>query len=74
MIVSTAILPARVRPNRVPDAGWVDLDPTNNLIHAETHITLAWGRDYGDVTPVKGVVMGGGSHTLSVVVNVATEG
>ena len=58
----------------VPDAGWVDLDPTNNLIPGETHITLAWGRDYGDVTPVKGVVLGGGSHTLSVVVNVATEG
>jgi transglutaminase-like putative cysteine protease len=58
----------------VPDAGWVDLDPTNNLIPGETHITLAWGRDYGDITPVKGVVMGGGSHTLSVVVNVATDG
>jgi len=58
----------------VPNAGWVDLDPTNNLIPGETHITIAWGRDYGDVTPVKGVVMGGGSHTLSVVVNVTTEG
>jgi transglutaminase-like putative cysteine protease len=58
----------------VPDAGWVDLDPTNNLIPGETHITLAWGRDYGDITPVKGVVMGGGSHTLSLVVNVATDG
>ncbi len=55
----------------VPEAGWVDLDPTNNLIPADTHITLAWGRDYGDVTPVKGVVMGGGAHTLSVVVDVA---
>ena len=54
----------------VPDAGWVDLDPTNNLIPGETHITLAWGRDYGDVTPVKGVVMGGGVHTLSVEVDV----
>jgi len=58
----------------VPDAGWVDLDPTNNLIPGDTHITIAWGRDYGDVTPVKGVIMGGGSHTLSVVVNVTTEG
>jgi len=54
----------------VPDAGWVDLDPTNNLIAGESHITLAWGRDYGDVTPVKGVVMGGGTHTLSVTVDV----
>jgi transglutaminase-like putative cysteine protease len=54
----------------VPDAGWVDLDPTNNLIPGESHITVAWGRDYGDVTPVKGVVMGGGAHTLSVKVDV----
>jgi len=54
----------------VPDTGWVDLDPTNNLIPGESHITLAWGRDYGDVTPVKGVVMGGGVHTLSVMVDV----
>ena len=58
----------------VPDAGWVDLDPTNNLLPDETHITLAWGRDYGDVTPVKGVVVGGGVHTLSVVVDVAAHG
>ena len=55
----------------VPDAGWVDLDPTNNLMPGENHITLGWGRDYGDVTPVKGVVMGGGIHKLSVSVDVA---
>jgi transglutaminase-like putative cysteine protease len=54
----------------VPDEGWVDLDPTNNLIPGETHILLAWGRDYGDVTPMKGVVMGGGKHTMSVQVDV----
>jgi transglutaminase-like putative cysteine protease len=54
----------------VPDYGWVDLDPTNNLLPGEAHITLAWGRDYSDVTPVKGVVMGGGVHTLSVKVDV----
>ena len=54
----------------VPDVGWMDLDPTNNVIAGEKHITLAWGRDYGDVTPVKGVVMGGGIHTLSVMVDV----
>lgn len=58
----------------VPDAGWVDLDPTNNLVPDESHVTLAWGRDYGDVTPVKGVVMGGGQHTLSVAVSVAAQG
>ncbi len=57
----------------IPDTGWVDLDPTNNLIPGEKHITLAWGRDYGDVTPVKGVVMGGGVHTLSVMVDVTVQ-
>lgn len=54
----------------VPGFGWVDLDPTNNVIPARQHITVAWGRDYSDVTPVKGVVMGGGIHTLSVEVDV----
>jgi len=53
--------------------GWIDLDPTNNLIPGENHITVAWGRDYSDVTPVKGVVMGGGRHTLSVMVDVKTQ-
>ena len=57
----------------VPDTGWVDLDPTNNLIPDEHHVTLAWGRDYGDVTPVKGIVMGGGVHHLSVMVDVAPQ-
>ncbi len=57
----------------VPDHGWVDLDPTNNLVANETHITVAWGRDYGDVAPVKGVVMGGGIHELSVMVDVAAQ-
>jgi transglutaminase-like putative cysteine protease len=55
----------------VPDEGWIDLDPTNNLIPGEMHITLAWGRDYSDVAPVKGVVMGGGAHALAVEVDVA---
>lgn len=55
----------------LPNWGWVDLDPTNNMLGGENHITLAWGRDYGDVTPVKGVVMGGGVHTLSVSVDVS---
>ena len=57
----------------IPEIGWVDLDPTNNLIPGEKHITLAWGRDYGDVTPVKGVVMGGGAHALSVMVDVSAQ-
>ena len=54
----------------VPAMGWVDLDPTNNLLPGESHITLAWGRDYSDVAPVKGVVMGGGNHVLEVQVEV----
>ena len=57
----------------VPGLGWIDLDPTNNLLPGERHMTLAWGRDYADVTPVKGVVMGGGVHKLSVSVDVAAH-
>ncbi len=54
----------------VPDWGWVDFDPTNNQIPMDRHITTAWGRDYGDVTPLKGVIFGGGSHKLAVAVDV----
>jgi transglutaminase-like putative cysteine protease len=57
----------------IPGIGWVDLDPTNNLMPGERHVTLAWGRDYGDVTPVKGVVMAGGRHALSVTVDVSAQ-
>jgi transglutaminase-like putative cysteine protease len=57
----------------IPDYGWVDFDPTNNQMANENYITLAWGRDYGDVAPVKGVVMGGGVHRLSVSVDVAAQ-
>lgn len=42
----------------VPDAGWVDFDPTNARLPADCHVTVAWGRDYGDVAPVRGVVIG----------------
>lgn len=51
-------------------AGWLDLDPTNNLIPGLRHITLAWGRDYADVCPIQGVLIGGGQSTLSVAVDV----
>ncbi len=54
----------------VPDHGWVDLDPTNDLIPGDEHITLAWGRDYGDVSPVNGVMVGGGAHEVKVAVDV----
>ena len=54
-----------------PGSGWVDFDPTNNLVVSDEHVTLAWGRDYGDVSPIKGFMLGGGSHQISVEVDVA---
>ncbi len=53
-----------------PRIGWLDFDPTNNTVPLDQHITLAWGRDYADVTPLKGIALGGGQHTLSVSVDV----
>lgn len=55
---------------RVPDHGWVDLDPTNDKFTTLEHITLAWGRDYGDVSPVRGAIVGGGRHEVKVAVDV----
>lgn len=54
-----------------PGVGWFDFDPTNDQIPPRQHITTAWGRDYSDVTPLKGVLFGGGEHTLEVAVDVA---
>lgn len=54
-----------------PNYGWIDLDPTNCMIPSSTHITLAWGRDYSDVSPMRGVILGGGPHFLNVSVDVA---
>jgi transglutaminase-like putative cysteine protease len=56
-----------------PGAGWIDVDPTNNLVPANRHITLAWGRDYSDVSPLRGVILGGGKHSLKVAVDVAPQ-
>jgi transglutaminase-like putative cysteine protease len=53
-----------------PPFGWVDLDPTNNMRVGLTHITIATGRDYSDVPPVRGVIQGGGSHQIRVAVTV----
>jgi len=53
-----------------PRHGWVDFDPTNNRVGTDRHITTAYGRDYADVTPLKGVIFGGGAHTLRVSVDV----
>lgn len=49
--------------------GWIDFDPTNNLVVANEHVTLAWGRDFGDVSPLRGVILGGGRHSLTVSVD-----
>jgi transglutaminase-like putative cysteine protease len=54
-----------------PQLGWVDLDPTNDVLPSNRHVTLAWGRDYGDVSPLHGVVLGGRSHTLHVAVSMS---
>ena len=54
----------------IPGTGWLDFDPTNNTVPLDQHITLAWGRDYADVTPLKGIAFGGSQHTLSVSVDV----
>jgi transglutaminase-like putative cysteine protease len=53
-----------------PGAGWVDFDPTNNIAPSDRHLTIAWGRDYDDVSPIKGVILGGGSHTMTIAVDV----
>ena len=53
-----------------PLLGWVDFDPTNNVQPALEHITLAWGRDFSDVSPLRGVILGGGSHDPEVRVTV----
>lgn len=53
-----------------PPFGWVELDPTNDTRIGTDHIAIAWGRDFGDVSPLRGVILGGGSHSLSVSVRV----
>ena len=57
-----------------PGIGWIDLDPTNNCLPSMRHITAAWGRDYTDVSPIRGVLIGSGDHTLSVAVDVIPLG
>jgi transglutaminase-like putative cysteine protease len=57
-----------------PGFGWVDFDPTNGLMPADAHVTLAWGRDYSDVGPAKGILIGGKRHWMDVAVDVVPEG
>lgn len=56
-----------------PPLGWIDLDPTNGVRVGLDHITIAWGRDFGDVSPLRGVIVGGGQHRLAVRVSVQAE-
>jgi len=50
--------------------GWIDVDPTNDCLVDDEHVTLGWGRDFGDVTPMRGVILGGGDQALEVRVTV----
>ena len=54
----------------LPGFGWLDFDPTNNQLPGDRYITVAWGRDFADVTPLKGVAFGSGEHELKVAVDV----
>jgi transglutaminase-like putative cysteine protease len=53
-----------------PQFGWVDFDPTNGLVPKGEHITIAYGRDYDDVSPISGILLGGSEHSVSVGVDV----
>jgi transglutaminase-like putative cysteine protease len=57
----------------IPQIGWVDFDPTNGTMLSGEHITVAYGRDYDDVSPISGVLLGGSSQTMSVAVDVAEQ-
>lgn len=57
-----------------PGRGWLDVDPTNNMAAGRDHIAVAWGRDYDDVSPLRGVVLGGGDHEVHVAVDVVEIG
>jgi transglutaminase-like putative cysteine protease len=53
-----------------PPFGWIELDPTNDIWVGVEHVAVAWGRDFGDVSPLRGIILGGGRHQLSVNVSV----
>jgi transglutaminase-like putative cysteine protease len=57
----------------IPGYGWFDFDPTNNMVPLDQHILLGYGRDYGDISPMQGVVLGSGSSQLGVMVDVSRE-
>jgi transglutaminase-like putative cysteine protease len=51
-----------------PPYGWIEFDPTNGCYAGTDHVAVAWGRDFGDVSPLRGVILGGADHKLSVTV------
>jgi transglutaminase-like putative cysteine protease len=57
----------------IPPFGWIDFDPTNDMLPSSEHITVAWGREYGDVTPVHGIITGGSEHEVDVAVDVIPD-
>ena len=57
-----------------PEDGWVDFDPTNGLMPKDEHISIAFGRDYDDVSPISGILLGGSEHSVSVGVDVIPQG
>ncbi len=54
----------------IPPLGWIDFDPTNDVLPSSEHITVAWGRDYSDVAPIHGIITGGSEHEVDVAVDV----
>jgi len=56
-----------------PGLGWVDFDPTNNVLPSEDHVSVAYGRDFSDVSPLTGILVGGGNHSVTVGVEVEEE-
>lgn len=52
-----------------PALGWIDLDPTNALVARDEHVVLGWGRDFQDISPLRGIILGGGRHSLEVTVS-----
>jgi transglutaminase-like putative cysteine protease len=54
----------------IPEMGWCEFDPTNNLIPSDKHIITAYGRDYADVPPLKGIIFSSGEHKVAVEVDV----
>ncbi|HVY15166.1 MAG TPA: transglutaminase family protein [Rhodopila sp.] len=59
-----------------PEHGWIDVDPTNGIVVKEEHVLLGWGRDFNDISPLRGVILGGGRHNVTVSVDLepAVEG